>query len=135
MPLEYRKFITRDMVQSETDTLFVFGDNVMRVGLGGQAREMRGEPNSVGIPTKWRPSMDPSAFFTDNDYFDILDRLLEADKRIVEHLNAGGTVVWPEDGIGTGLAHLKERAPLIFQKIDMMRYVYENAFPPKLDVF
>ncbi|AKE44783.1 hypothetical protein AU106_gp152 [Sinorhizobium phage phiM9] len=135
MPLEYRKFITRQMLKDEPDTLFVFGDNLSRVGLGGQAKEMRGEPNAVGIPTKKLPLMADHAFFTDDDYFLVLDQLLEADKRIVEHLNSGGTVVWPEDGIGTGLAQLDERAPMIAQKIAFMQYLYEYAFPPKLDVF
>ncbi|KKL05458.1 hypothetical protein LCGC14_2605850, partial [marine sediment metagenome] len=56
--IEYRDHITRQMLRDEPDTLFVFGDNMQRRGLGGQAFAMRGEPNAVGIPTKIFPSMD-----------------------------------------------------------------------------
>jgi len=37
MPIEYRKLITRPMLQQAPETLFVFGDNMLRKGLGGQA--------------------------------------------------------------------------------------------------
>ena len=32
--------------------IYVFGDNLLRKGLGGQAKEMRGEPNTLGIVSK-----------------------------------------------------------------------------------
>lgn len=66
--IEYRKFITRQMLRDEPEKLFVFGDNFGRVGFGGQAKEMRGEPNAVGVLTKRFPSMVHAAFLTDDDY-------------------------------------------------------------------
>jgi hypothetical protein len=125
MPFETRKFIHRQMLVLEPETLFIFGDNMARFGLKGQAASMRGEPNAVGIPTKWYPSMRPGSFFTDADFMEVLPHLLEADLRICNHLNENKLVVWPEDGIGTNRAQLQERAPKIFEKIRMMRHFYE----------
>jgi len=52
MGIRTEKHITRQMLRAEPGTLWVFGDNLQRKGLGGQAKEMRGEPNAIGIPTK-----------------------------------------------------------------------------------
>ena len=121
MPLEYRKRISRSMLVNEADTLFVFGDNLLRKGRGGQAAEMRGEPNAVGVPTKKAPSNAESAFFTDKD-FDEAVTAIEGDlKRIAGHLKAGGIVVWPSNGIGTGFADLPRRAPKIWQYLEERR--------------
>jgi hypothetical protein len=117
MTIEYRKWITRAMLRAEPDKLFVFGDNMQRYGLGGQAKEMRGEPNAVGIPTKHAPHMGAGAFFHSNDF----DRWYVASHpdfvRIENHVINGGVVVWPEDGIGTGRARLAQGAPNILNKI------------------
>ncbi len=67
MPIIREPRITRQMVREHPDRLFVFGDNLARVGYGGQAREMRDEPNAVGIPTKKLPTMTEGAFFSDAD--------------------------------------------------------------------
>lgn len=109
MRIEFRKWITREMLQAERDKVFVFGDNITRTGFGGQARQMRGEPNAIGVPTKRRPSNDPDAFMT-GSFEDIL--FVVSGLRLVANAAATGkTVVWPEDGIGTGLADLSNRAP------------------------
>ena len=52
-------------------TVFVFGDNMERCGFGGQAAAMRGEPNAVGVPTKWAPGSAPADFFCDDDLKDL----------------------------------------------------------------
>jgi len=109
------------MLQAEPETLFVFGDNMKEVGLGGQAREMRGEPNAVGIPTKWRPSNREGAFFIDADLPAVQGLIDERFDRIEKHLAGGGAVVWPSAGIGTGLADLKARAPRIWAYLESRR--------------
>lgn len=107
------RFITRDMLKANPDTLFVFGDNLARQGFGGQAKEMRGEPNAVGIPTKKAPRRDEAAYFTDAD-FEIAAKAMEKDlNRLKAHIAKGGDIVFPTDGIGTGLAELSRRAPKI----------------------
>ena len=46
------KVITRDKIKENPDVLYLFGDKLLRKGLGGQAKEMRGEPNTLGIVSK-----------------------------------------------------------------------------------
>ncbi len=122
--IEYRKHITRRMLQVEPDALFVFGDNIERRGYGGQAREMRGEPNAVGIPTKAWPSMTEGSFFTDSDLDLWLQESAPHRDRLLEHR---GKIVWPADGIGTGLAELQKRAPSIWQAIERLKLQLEET--------
>lgn len=127
--MEYRKFITRDMLKNEPETLFVFGDNVVRHGFGGQAKEMRGEPNAVGIPTKWKPSNETDAFFK-NFQYPAVKLLIDEDTKILfQHHSYGGKIVWPEDGIGTGLARLPQTAPLIWFYIERIRLYLDGSQP------
>jgi len=119
MPIMTQKRIYRSDLQNNPNVLYVFGDNVERVGLGGQAAEMRGEPNAIGVATKWKPTMNMDAFFYDRG--GVLPHMATEDdaKRIILSdmlpirlaLNTGRTVVLPEDGIGTGLSKLPLYAP------------------------
>jgi hypothetical protein len=111
MPIVYQKWITRADLRANPDKFYVFGDNVQRKGYGGQAKEMRGEPNAVGVATKWAPTMDEASFFQDNSacLMMISRELMQVDNLLL----AGKTVVVPEDGIGTGLSQLPQRAPKI----------------------
>ena len=122
------------MVRAEPGTLFVFGDNMHRVGRGGQAKEMRGEPNTIGIPTKFDPAMDQDAFFSDSDFEDIRPVLDAAFGQLVMHISNGRDIVWPTDGVGTGLAQLPQRAPLIWEYIETGRKALEKlatgSLPP-----
>ncbi|GEP00584.1 DUF7831 domain-containing protein [Methylobacterium haplocladii] len=112
--IRHEDVITREMVRSEPNTLFVFGDNLQRRGRGGQAKEMRGEPNAVGIPTKRWPSRNINAYFSDADFAEVKAAASPDLQRLADHLRAGGTIVWPYAGIGTGRAELKERAPHVW---------------------
>lgn len=98
-------------------TLYVFGDNVVKYGCAGQA-VIRYEPNSIGIPTKSRPSMDESSFFSDTPM-----QGLKIEESIVDILVAlmGGKfdkVVFPADGLGTGLADMPGRSPILYRKLN-----------------
>jgi hypothetical protein len=117
MPIRTEKYITREMLRAEPDTLWVFGDNLQRKGLGGQAKEMRGEPNAVGIPTKKAPGMHPVDFFNDRDFDRYLDARAHDLMRLVHHLRCGGDVVLPADGLGTGRARLKQSAPKVWDQL------------------
>ena len=117
MPIHREKVITRDMLRASPQALFVFGDNLRRAGKGGQAAEMRGEPNAVGIPTKKEPSMHPVAFFKDHDLDAYLNARAHDLYRLQRHLEAGGRVVLPADGIGSGRARLKQTAPAIWRQV------------------
>lgn len=119
MPIRYEKRITRDMLRAEPDTLFVFGDNLQRRGFGGQAKEMRGEPNAVGIPTKKAPSMHPCDMYKDADLAAYKRARSEDLNRLGEHLTRGGTVVLPADGLGTGRAQLERCAPAVWEQLQI----------------
>jgi len=115
MPLIRQKLkIVRSDIQTNREWLFLFGDNYSRSGRGGQAAEMRGEPNSVGILTKMLPSMLPEAFLRDEDFWCWKNRAQADFNRVEGHLRIGGTSIMSDKGLGTGLAQLEERAPLIW---------------------
>lgn len=100
---------TIQIVKKNPNTIYVFGDNMMRIGKGGQAI-IRGEPNAFGIVTKKLPTMTSNAFFTDNDFELFKKEVLNDIQKIQDSpLN---DVVFPEGGIGTGLARLPESSPL-----------------------
>ena len=122
--IEYRKYITRSMLRDEPDKLFVFGDNFKRRGYGGQAKEMRGEPNAVGIPTKFYPGSDECDFFRDSSYGEWLEKSAVDIMRLLFH---NGTIVWPINGIGTGRAELRERAPRIYKAIKRIEHLLESS--------
>lgn len=110
-------FIRRGDLQSNPDRVYVFGDNICRRGKGGQAAQMRGEPNAVGIPTKWAPSMREDAFFDEWDYEQVVPAIHEAFDGLEQVVLAGRDIVWPSAGIGSGLSQLEARAPSIHRLI------------------
>src|SRR5215211_4573290 len=108
--IEIRDRITRETVRAEKDKIFLFGDNLTGFGYGGQAKEMRGEENAVGIPTKKAPSNNPNSFFTDKEFAVNKKAIDEAFGKIP----SDKTIVIPKAGLGTGLAQLEEKAPRTF---------------------
>jgi hypothetical protein len=129
MPLLFQKRVSRDDLRANPDVLYVFGDNTHRVGMGGQAGEMRGEPNAIGVCTKLRPTNEGNAFFSDKD-FDAYKKLFDDDVGpIFLHLLKGGIVVWPLDGIGTGLADLPRRAPKCYEHVLKTLAVFQGKNP------
>jgi hypothetical protein len=116
--IRFQKFISRKDLQNDPESLYVFGDNMTERGLGGQAKEMRGEPNAVGIPTKIYPGNEDFDFFKDSDFNRAKVRIDAAFMKLFVHAAHGGLIVWPEDGIGTGLADLENKAPKIWAFIE-----------------
>lgn len=107
MPLILQHRIYRADLRANPIVLYVFGDNEARLGLGGQAREMRGEPNAIGVATLKAPGVFWSGYETERQCA-VIDRDLEP---LFAALRDGRTVVFPLDGIGTGLARLWMVAP------------------------
>jgi len=98
-------------------TVFVFGDNLQKRGLGGQAAVARPfvpEGRAFGIPTKRAPHMGPAAFFSDRpdeiaavkDAMATIDKMIESGKHVVFFPN-----------IGEGRAMLKEKSPYIYKML------------------
>lgn len=128
MPIQYQRYITRNDIIANKDKIYIFGDNEKRCGFGGQARHMRGEPNSYGIATKKAPSMSREALWF-NDDFERVKPIIDADfEPIIEASSCGVMVVCPHDGIGTGYARLPANAPRIFEYIvnKIRRIEYAN---------
>jgi hypothetical protein len=94
-------------VKANPNKIYVFGDNMIRRGTGGQA-QIRNNPNAMGITTKIFPTNDDNAFMSDSDFASNKSFI---DKDIAKIKADGRTVVLPKDGLGTGLAKLKEKAP------------------------
>lgn len=122
---------TRSLIKANPTALFVFGDNLARVGYGGQAGEARGCHNAVGIPTK----ISPSEYIFDDLVEEDIDRfkkpVIEAFAKLRHHLREGGTVVWPKDGVGTGLARLHITAPRFLNAIEVVK---DEVFSEALSV-
>jgi DNA replication protein DnaC len=110
--IEYVSHYTRKDAKANPHKLFVFGDNFAGKGFSGQAKEMRGEPNAVGIPTKRLPDTTPQAYLNDGDYDRFKQEVDQAVHILEAHLDAGGIVVFPSAGIGTNLADLQNKSPL-----------------------
>jgi len=105
-------FITRKFIQANPSTLFVFGDNDARWGLGGMAKEFRGEPNTIGISTKKAPSMNTDAFYTDEEYKENVKKIDETIHNIVHLMSTDQyKLLYIPHGIGKGYAKLPEKAP------------------------
>ena len=94
-------------VKANPNKIYVFGDNTQRTGTGGQA-QIRNNSNAMGIATKLAPSNEESAFMTDKD---LAKNKAVIDGDIAKIKTKGKTIVMPKDGLGTGLAKLKEKAP------------------------
>ena len=120
MPVLIQSWIEREDLRRNPEVLYVFGDNVARKGFGGQAKAMRGEPNAVGVRTKNSPLMARTAFFTDDpDDVETQNRLIDQDfVRLFAHVKTGGIVVWPADGVGTGLSALPKHSPTTYAHIE-----------------
>jgi hypothetical protein len=113
--------ITRGIVRANPAVLFLFGDNDIRQGMGGQAKGvvdhasvMRGELNARGIRTKKLPAMTPEAFWTDKEYEQNEAKIDEDFWPVERHLAMGGAVVMPASGLGTGLGRMGRQCPKTF---------------------
>jgi len=101
--------------------LFIFGDNDVKRGLGGQA-VIRRCRNAMGIPTKKYPNYNPDSYYTDDEFTENCQKIDAALDRIIETVETTQPkyeyIVLPEDGFGTGLARLKTHAPRTLEYID-----------------
>lgn len=137
MPIIFQSVISRADLRNNPTVLYLFGDNESRRGLGGQAKEMRGELNAIGIRTKRAPSNDARSFWIEGQREGEFApshfvAMVESDFAPVRAaLGRGVIVIVPADGIGTGLADLPKRAPVTFQ---YLRGLIANARKGRLEV-
>lgn len=130
MPVIFQYRIYRQDLRNNRRSYYIFGDNLQRMGLGGQAREMRGEPNAIGIATKYAPTNEHRAFFLDADFPSI--RLIWDQEFVPVYraLDAGHIVVFPSTPLGSGLAALPKVAPRCYDYLQKLVASIAGAYPP-----
>lgn len=111
----FKEWITRDFVRANPEARFVFGDNVARRGMGGQAAAMRGEPNAIGVATKWKPDMEEGSFF--DDELPSISAMCGDLLNVIAAWKEGRTIYVPADGLGTGLSKLPTKAPRTYKML------------------
>ena len=107
--------------------IYIFGDNNLRIGNGGQA-QIRPCQNSTGVTTKRSPSMTDEAFFNDS-FTDLITIMNDLYTLYQIHTNPNCdhmTLVFPKDGLGTGLSELPKRAPFINKQLELLLNQYFN---------
>lgn len=115
-----------EMVREKPNYLFIFGDNLFGRGKGGQAI-IRDEPNAYGIPTKKRPDYSPESFMTDEELEENKQHIMKAIDDMP--INQYDVIVFPEDGLGTGLARLPELAPKTFEfLVNILNEKFNNVY-------
>ena len=129
-PQLFPKKITTEVLRKDPKTLFVFGDNERRTGMGGQA-QIRGQKNAIGIRTKASPSMKPGSFWTgaprelamiDEDIANVLRTFKEGNFKRIHVI----------PGIGMGLSKLQETAPETLKYLqDKVSQEITNRYSPK----
>lgn len=120
----YDGLYTPELLREHPDLKFVFGDNLIRVGKGGQAI-IRDEPNALGIATK----RSPGEYMVEGSANDMSE--LAHDMRKAEFWIRRQGVVIPvtKDGdinIGTGLAALPTRAPTLYAMLQTWLKAMKN---------
>ena len=118
MNIEIQKeWYSLEQCKSNPNKLYVFGDNALRIGNGGQA-QIRPADNTYGIATKLKPSMDEASFFSDEtDHADILFADIQElyDFYMNDNDTEIDTIVFPAEGLGTGLSQMPERSPRLYE--------------------
>ncbi len=113
---QYR--IYRSDLTLNPDVYYCFGDNDDRIGLGGQAAEMRGESNAIGIRTKKSPGHADRDFYKDEEFDECARKIDEDFAKVEVMLKGGRAIVFPTEGFGTGLSELKKYAPKLLEYIE-----------------
>ena len=121
-----KQYYSVEECENNPDHIYVFGDNDIEKGMGGQAI-IRNCVNSFGIPTKHLPSMIESddyidnAFYSDHpyNYANLLEKIIRLHR--LNHSRIG-TIVFPYDGLGTGLSKMPEKSPQLFVLMSEMLF-------------
>jgi hypothetical protein len=118
-----------DECDNNPTKLFVFGDNLERIGTGGQAI-IRNCSNSIGIATKKKPSMQDDSFFHDKPSEAI--KILNDIQRLIVVSSDYEVVVFPADGLGTGLSKMQIFSPKLCNWLhNTLSVIFNIDYTPK----
>ncbi len=98
---------------AQSDSIWIYGDNLRRTGYGGQAAICRGLSNTIGIAVKLAPNNHFSSFVQDKDFAEWA-KIIDCDINKVYNEIQKGKQVYIIRGIGEGRAQLPEKAPKVF---------------------
>lgn len=126
-------------VQNNLDKIFVYGDNDLRQGKGGQAI-IRDLPNTIGLRTKKLPSLSPNAFYTDTEFSQNKLKIDEDINTVKTAIANGKTIAliafWDMKSLGTkNMIELAKKYNLDVTVIDVSRQTqhetpkYQSLFP------
>jgi hypothetical protein len=111
-----QSFYSTDMLRSNPEKIYVFGDDVQSYGKTRHSIILD-EPNAFGVATKlkYRDSID--SYFTDDseEHWLIIQQDLEG--LLVFQLE-GKDIVFPAGGLGTGLSRMSEFCPSLFARMN-----------------
>ena len=94
-------YITKEYLISHPSHLFVFGDNIIRQGLGGGAK-LRHMKNSYGFITKKYPDNNDKSFYKPDEYILVYKKELKMLKDFIKNNNQYDTILISQ--LGGGLA-------------------------------
>lgn len=97
----YPDIITKEFLDSNPNIMFVFGDNLQRVGRGGAAI-LRDHPQSYGFITKKAPTHNLCDYYTPSEYKATF--ALECYK-LAELAKQNPDKIWLISKVGAGLAN------------------------------
>lgn len=125
--VETQKIFSVEDCNNNPNKIYIFGDNLCGVGKGGQAI-IRDCDNAFGIPTKRAPSMNSSAFFSDN--FDEYEAVKSKIEQLILLASCKKTTifVFPKAGLGTGLAKMNQTSPKLFKYMNKMLYKFFGVY-------
>ena len=119
----FQRMMYRVDLRMNPTVLYLMGENERGYGMGGQAKEMRDEPNMRPIRTKRAPGITENCYWTDDDYerqiglidhdFEKLLRECAPHTIVVCPLNPTGDNI----GLGAGMSQLPVRAPRTYAYI------------------
>lgn len=108
-----KEFYSTKLSEAKPGWLFIFGDNTKRYGKAGQA-QIRDTKNAIGLATKFTPSVDNDAYFSDQRYSECCDIIEKDLQAIFNRSEEYDVLIFPFAGLGTGLSELPKRAPRVY---------------------
>lgn len=108
-----KEYYTRKLVEENPQNLYIFGENEAQQGsirIGGGQAVIRGLENTFGFCTK-ESIMD---FWSDMNYANNINKIEEDIKSLKAKSAFYENIVFPANGLGTGLSQCPKKCPRTF---------------------
>ena len=93
--------VTEELLEQHPNWIFVYGDNLRRVGCAGAAK-LRHHPRAYGFITKKYPTNTEDAFYRVNEYQHVFEDELS---KLLMHMTEHKSCIYVISPIGSGLAN------------------------------